>query len=125
MGFLFSSELDISYGRLLFIIDICDTLIVDILLTLQIMMMTPLLTNAINTVNNPISNLKLTVDKSFSWLEYSNLKKIFQNSIFSYHLFLSPNGPIVKSSNCENLLGITIDSDFTLKERIQFYLSKS
>ena len=125
MGSLFSSELDISYGRLLFIIDICDTLIVDILLTLQIMMMTPLLTNAINTVNNPISNLKLTVDKSFSWLEYSNLKKMLQNSIFSYHLFLSPNGPIVKSSNCEKLLGITIDSDFTLEERIQFYLPKS
>ena len=82
------------------------------------MLMTPLLTNVINT-DNPISNLKLTIEKIFNWFEYNNLKA----NASKCHLFLSPYKhtsiniieSVIKSSNSEKLLGITIDSDFTFE----------
>ena len=35
------------------------------------------------------------------------------------------NGSVMKSSNSEKLLGITIDSDFTFEEHIYYAISKS
>ena len=70
--------------------------------------------------DNVISNLGLTVDKIFSWFEYNNLKA----NVSKCHFFLSPyqqtsiniNRSVIKSSNCEKLLGFTINRDFTFNE---------
>ena len=66
--------------------------------------------------------MELTVEKTFNWFEFNNLKA----NASKYHFFLSPyqhtsisiNGSVIKSSNFEKLLGITIDSDFTFEEHI-------
>ena len=70
--------------------------------------------------DNLIRNLELTVEKIFNWFEYNNLKA----NASKCHFFLSPyqhtskniNGSVIKSSNSEKFLGITIDSDFTFEE---------
>ena len=79
--------------------------------------------------DNLISNLELTVDKIFSWLEYNNLKA----SVSKCHFFCSPyqhtliniNGSAIKSIDCENLLGIAIDSNFTFEEHINTLCRKT
>ena len=66
--------------------------------------------------------MELNVEKIFNWLEYNNLKA----NASKCHFFLSPyqhtlisiNGSVIKSSNSEKVLGITIDSDFTFEEHI-------
>ena len=67
------------------------------------MLMTPLLTNVINT-DNLISNLELTVENISNWVEYNNLKA----NASKCHFFLSYedtsiniNGSVIRSSNSE------------------------
>ena len=88
------------------------------LLTLQIMLMTPLLTNVINT-DNLISNMELTVEKILNWFEFNNLKANASKCDFFWspyqHTSININGSVINSSNSEKLLGITIDSDLTFE----------
>ena len=75
------------------------------------MLMTPLLTNVINT-DNPISNLELTIENNLK----ANASKCnfflwpYQNTLMYI------NGSVIKISNSGKLLGITINSDFTFEE---------
>ena len=79
--------------------------------------------------DNLINNMELTVEKIFSWFEFNNLKA----NASKYHFFLSPyqhssiniDGSVIKSSNFEKLLGITIDSDFTFEEHINTLCQKA
>ena len=51
-----------------------------------------------------------------------------QNAIFSYHLqhtTVNINGSVIRSSNCEELSGITIDSYFIFEEHIKLYRKAS
>ena len=78
--------------------------------------------------DNLISNLELTVNKIFNWFVYNNLKV----NVSKGHFFLSPrqhtsiniNASVIKRSNSEKLLGITIDSDFTFEEQINTNVEK-
>ena len=83
------------------------------------MLMTPLLTNVINT-DNPISNLELTIEKIFNWFEYNNLKANASKCNFFLwpyqNTLIDINGSVIKISNSGKLLGITINSDFTFEE---------
>ena len=123
VGFSFSSELDISdgvrqgsfFGPLLFNIDICDLFFINIT--------SDIVNYADDTspykcdqhCDNLISNMELAVEKNFNWFEFNNLKE----NASKCHFFLSPyqhtsiniNGSVIKSSNSEKLLRITIDSD--------------
>ena len=73
--------------------------------------------------------MELTVEKIFNWFEFNNLKA----NASKCHFFLSPyqhtsiniNGSVIKSSNSEKLLGITIDSDFTFEEHINTLCRKA
>ena len=64
-----------------------------------------------------------------NWFEFNNLKA----NASKCHFFLSPhqhtsiniNGSVIKSSNSEKLLGITIDSDFTFEKRINTLCQKA
>ena len=75
------------------------------------MLMTPLLTNVINT-DNPISNLEVTIENNLK----ANASKCnvflwpYQNTLIDI------NGSVIKISNSGKLLGITINSDFTFEE---------
>ena len=67
------------------------------------MLMTPLLTNVINT-DNLISNLELTVENISNWVEYNNLKANASKCHFflSYeHTSININGSVIRSSNSE------------------------
>ena len=78
--------------------------------------------------DNLISNLELTVNKIFNWFVYNNLKV----NVSKGHFFLSPrqhtsiniNASVIKRSNSEKLLGITIDSDFPFEEQINTNVEK-
>ena len=52
-----------------------------------------------------------------------------QNAIFFLspyqHTSISINGSVTKSNNCEKLLGITIDSEFTFEEYINTLCRKA
>ena len=81
----------------------------------------------INT-DNLINNMERTIENFFNWFEFNNLKA----NASKCHFFLSPyehslinNGSVIKSSNSEKLLGITIDSDFTFEEHINMLCRKS
>ena len=82
----------------------------------------------INT-DNLINNMERTIENFFNWFEFNNLKA----NPSKYHFFLSPyqhsliniNESVIKSSNSEKLLGITIDSDFTFEEHINTLCRKA
>ena len=67
-------------------------------------------------------NLELTIYKILDWFKYNN----FKANATKCHFFLSPyqsatiniDGSIIKSNNSQNLLGVTIDSNFTFEEHI-------
>ena len=128
LGSSFSSELDISYGvpqgsilgPLLFNIDICDLFFVSIISDIANFADDTTPYECYQHCDNLTNNMELTVEKTFNWFEFNNLKA----NASKCHFFLSPyqqssiniNGPVIKSSNSEKLLGITIDSDFTFEE---------
>ena len=69
-----------------------------------------------------MNNLETTTEKMFEWFSLNNLK----TNASKYHLFLSPyqpvpvniKGSIIGSSNCEKLLVIYIDSNFSFEYHI-------
>ena len=137
LGSSFSSELDISYGvpkgfilgTLLFNIDICDLIFVNITSDIANYADDTTPYECDQHCDNLINNMELTVEKNFSWLEFNNLKP----NASKCHFFLSPyqhssinsDGSVIKSSNSEKLLGITIDSDFTFEEHINTLCRKA
>ena len=74
-------------------------------------------------------NLELTIYKIFNWFTYNN----FTANATKCHFFLSPyqsatiniDGSIIKRSNSQKLLGVTIDSNFTFQEHINNLYQKS
>ena len=74
------------------------------------------------TLNEVMNNLEITTEKMFEWFSFNNLK----TNASKCHLFLSPyqpfpvniKGSIIESSNCEKLLGIYIDSNFSFEYHI-------
>ena len=69
-----------------------------------------------------MNNLEKTTEKTFEWFSLNNLK----TNASKYHLFLSPyepvsvniKGSIIESSNCEKILVIYIDSNFSFEYQI-------
>ena len=82
VGSLFSSELDISYGvpqesifgLLLFNIDVCDLFFVSITSDIANYADDTTSYEFDQHCDNLISNMKLTVEKTFNWFEFNNLK---------------------------------------------------
>ena len=74
------------------------------------------------TLNEVMNNLQTTAEKTFEWFSFNNVKA----NASKCHLFLSPyqpvpvniKGSIIESSNCEKLLGIYIDSNFSFEYHI-------
>ena len=74
-------------------------------------------------------NLELTIYKIFNWFTYNN----FKANATKCHFFLSPHqsatinidGSIIKRSNSQKFLGVTIDSNFTFEEHINNLYQKS
>ena len=66
-----------------------------------------------------MNNLEITTEKLFEWFSFNNLKA----NASKYHLFISPSQPvpvkvrgsIIESSNCEKLLGIYRESNFSFE----------
>ena len=137
VGSSFSSELDISYGfsqgsilgPVLFNIDICDLFFVNITSDIANYADDTTPYECDQHCNNLINDMEPTVEKIFHWFEFNNLK----TNASKCHFFLSPdqhtsiniNGSVIKSSNSEKLLGITIDSDFTFEEHINTLCRKA
>ena len=74
------------------------------------------------TLNEVKNNLEITTGKMFVWFSFNNLKV----DASKCHLFLSPyhtipiniKGSAIESSNCEKLLRIYIDSNFSFEYHI-------
>ena len=81
------------------------------------------------TLNEVMNNLETTTEKMFEWFSFNNLKA----NASKCHLFLSPyqpvpvniKGSIIERSNCEKLLGICIDSNFSFEYHINRICSKA
>ena len=107
-------------GPLLFNIDICDLFFVNIFSDIADYADDTTPWECDQHCGNLITNMELTVEKIFNWFEFNNLKA----NVSKFHFFLSPyqhisiniNGCVIKIGNSENLLGITIDSDFAFEE---------
>ena len=113
----FSDYLDIIYGvpqgsipaSLLFNIELYNLRI--IVLTLQTLLMMPLLTN-MDLHNKVMNNFKIM----FAWISFNNSKA----NASKCHLFITPyqpipvnvRGSITEYSSCEKLLGIYTDKNF-------------
>ena len=74
------------------------------------------------TLNEVMNNLETTTKKMAEWFSFNNLKA----NASKCNLFLSPYQPVpvnikysaIESSNCEKLLGIYIDSNFSFEYHI-------
>ena len=133
----FSSELDISYGvpqgsilgPLLFNIDICDLFFVNITSDIANYADDTTPYECDQHCDNLISNMELTVEKIFNWFEFNNLKANASKCHFflsAYqHISINVNRSVIKSSNFEKLLGITIDRNFTCRKASQKLLALS
>ena len=137
VGSSFSKELDIlcgvpqgsKLGPLLFNTDICGLFFID--------MSSDIANYADDTTPYECApyydklkgNLELTIYKILDWFKYNN----FKANATKCHFFLSPyqsatiniDGSIIKRSNSQKLLGVTIDSNFTFKEHINNLYQKS
>ena len=123
VGSLFSAYLDIIYGvqqgsilvPLLFNIDLCDLFFEDYSSDFANLADDATPYECGPTLNEVINNLEITTEKIFEWFSFYNLK----GNVSKCHLFLSSHKPvpvnIIESSNCEKLLGIYIDTNFSFE----------
>ena len=115
---------------MLFSIYICDSFFVNIISDIANYADDTIPYKCDQHCDNLISNLELTIEKIFSRLEYNSFKA---NASKCHYFFLSPyqhtsiniNGCVIKSSNSEKLLRITIDSYFTFEEHINMLCRKA
>ena len=131
MGSTSSKELDwilcvVSQGSmsvpLLFNIDICDLFFIDMSSDIANYAHDTIPYKCAPSYDKLKENLELTIYKIFNWFKYNN----FKANATKCHFFLSPyqsttikiDCSIIKSSNSENLLGVTIDSNFTFDQQI-------
>ena len=130
VGSSFSDYLDIIYGvpqgsilgPLLFNIDLCDLFFEDYSSDFANYADDTTPYECGPTLNEVMNNLEITTEKMFEWFSFNNLKA----NASKCHLFLSPyqpfpvniKGSIIESSNCEKLLGIYIDSNFSFEYHI-------
>ena len=109
LGILCGVPQESILGSLLFNIDICELLFVD-------------MSSDIANYADDTTLYELTIYKIFNWFKYNN----FKSNATKCHFFVSPyqsatiniDGSIIKSSNSQKLLGVTIDSNFTFEEHI-------
>ena len=81
------------------------------------------------TLNEVINNLEITAEKMFERFSLNNLKA----NVSKCYLFLSPYHPVPanikgfinESSNCEKLLGIHVDSNFSYEYHINRICGKA
>ena len=109
-------------GPLLFNLDLCDLFLEDYSSDFANFADDTTLYECGPTLNEAMNNLETTTEKMFKWLSFNNLKA----NASKCHFFLSPyqpvpvniKGSIIESSNCEKLLGIYIDSNFSFEYHI-------
>ena len=109
-------------GPLLFHINICDLFFIDVSSDIANHADDTTLYECAPYNQKLIENLELTIYTIFNWFKYNN----FKANATKCHFFLSPyhsatiniNGLIIKSSNSQKLLGVTIGSNFTFEEHI-------
>ena len=96
----------------------------EIFLTLQVLLMIPLLTNECRpTLNKVMNNLEITTENFFEWFSFNNLKA----DASKCHFFISSyqpvpvnfRGSIIESSNCKKLIVLYIDNNFSFKYYIR------
>ena len=137
VGSSFSKELEIVcsvpqgsiLGPLLFNIDICDLFFIDISSDIANYADDTTPCECAPYYEKLKENLKFTIYKIFTWFKNNN----FKANATKCHFFLSPHqsatinidGSIVKSSNLQKLLGVTIDSNFTSEQHINSLCRKS
>ena len=134
---MFSAYLEIIYGvpqgsilePLLFNIDLCDLFFEDYSSDLAKFADDTTPYECVPILNEIINNLEITTEKMFKWFSFNNLKA----NASKCHLFSSPYHPvpvkikgcIIESSNCEKLLGIYIDSNFSFEYHINIICRKA
>ena len=137
VGSSFSKELHILcsvpqgaiLSPLLFNIDVCDLFFIDMSSDIANYVDDTTPYECAPYYDKLKENLELTIYKIFNWFTYNN----FTANATKCHFFLSPyqsatiniDGSIIKRSNSQKLLGVTIDSNFTFKEHINNLYQKS
>ena len=130
VGSSFSKELHILcsvpqgaiLSPLLFNIDVCDLFFIDMNSDIANYVDDTTPYECAPYYDKLKENLELTIYKIFNWFTYNN----FKANATKCHFFLSPyqsatiniDGSIIKKSNSQKLLGVTIDSNFTFEEHI-------
>ena len=137
VGSSFSKELEIVcgvpqgsiLGPLLFNIDICDLFFIDISSDIANYADDTTPYECAPYYEKLKENLEFTTYKIFTWFNNNN----FKANATKCHFLLSPHqsatinidGSIIKSSNFQKLLGVTIDSNFTFEQHINSLCRKS
>ena len=93
------------------------------------MWMIPLLTSVPHTMIKLIENLEMTIYKIFNWFKYKKFKANATKCHFFLPLYQSAainiDDLIIKSSNLQKLLWVTLDCDFTVQKHINSICRKS
>ena len=137
VGSSFSTYLDIIYGvpqrsilePLLFNIDFCDLFFADYTSDFANFADHSTPYECGPRLNEVMNNLETTTEKMFEWFSFNSLKANGSKC----HLFRSPyqpvpvhiTGSIIESSNCEKLLGVYIDNNFSFEYHINRICRKS